>query len=603
MAEDKKLSVTVSPDVIEDENLKKFQQLLAYFVWHLEYMNDESVRETAMFCNKERTPIAQQGQGYDGNTIQECIKEWELLKDGRVLISVQNASKTKSGKYESTRCYLNWAGLADNVSIYAVWEGNENDKEYKNHIKGLYIQDKWESNSQSLNDVKKWRKKTIDSNEWNCEPAPKVSYIQDGYYCLSDLGICLNNNPVNINSISTSLKKFYQAFVKATVLEPKAFLENAKNIIFTGAPGTGKTYLAKQIAKQMGAQYEFVQFHPSYDYTDFVEGLRPVKNGKDIVFERKDGIFKAFCEKALKQWLLDLLQKSNPQGQGATNDNEVYKKIWLKLNGFTIKDEEQKGEDKDSSDVTVNDNQIAAIKELLESLIDDNKSIKKTEIGTQNKIIPFVFIIDEINRGEISKIFGELFFSVDPGYRGVEGKVKTQYANLQEKPNLFDLVLLALRKIDEGDWGHFFIPENVYIIGTMNDIDRSVESMDFAFRRRFTFREIKAKDTQAQILNSMNLTPTKVENLVRWMDNLNNAISNTSDAEFSEAYHIGAAYFKHYTDYTNQDKPHDKIWNNHIKGVLFEYLRGKPNADVVLGKWKAAYDGNATDDSIEDNQE
>ena len=85
----------------------------------------------------------------------------------------------------------------------------------------------------------------------------------------------------------------------------------------------------------------------------------------------------------------------------------------------------------------------------------------------------FIFVIDEINRGEISKIFGELFFSIDPGYRGEKGRIKTQYQNLVDDKDVFA----------KG----FYIPENVYIIGTMNDIDRSVESMDFAMRRRFAF--------------------------------------------------------------------------------------------------------------------
>ncbi len=75
------------------------------------------------------------------------------------------------------------------------------------------------------------------------------------------------------------------------------------NLILTGAPGTGKTYLAKQIAEQMNSEVGFVQFHPSYDYTDFVEGLRPTPpdaNG-NVGFERKDGVFMEFCKKALKK--------------------------------------------------------------------------------------------------------------------------------------------------------------------------------------------------------------------------------------------------------------------------------------------------------------
>lgn len=268
-----------------------------------------------------------------------------------------------------------------------------------------------------------------------------------------------------------------------------------RNLILTGAPGTGKTYLAKQIASEIG-KYKFVQFHPSYDYTDFVEGLRPIQDKKgDIIFERKDGVFKEFCKEALNN------QSSN-----------------------------------------------------------------------------FVFIIDEINRGEISKIFGELFFSVDSGYRGEKGKVQTQYANLIEDGDEFK----------DG----FYIPENVYIIGTMNDIDRSVESMDFAMRRRFAWKEIKAEDTQETILND--LGDLKNETIKR-MNNLNKVIRN-KETNLSEAYCIGAAYFKKIKDYEGD---FNKLWENHLEGLLFEYTRGMQNQETILKELKNAYD--LKDNLINDN--
>ena len=106
------------------------------------------------------------------------------------------------------------------------------------------------------------------------------------------------------------------------------------------------------------------------------------------------------------------------------------------------------------------------------------KYLPSTMKGEDNRT--FIFIIDEINRGEISKIFGELFFSIDPGYRGEKGRVQTQYQNMIEDGDVFK----------KG----FFVPDNVYIIGTMNDIDRSVESMDFAMRRRFAWAEVTAEE-------------------------------------------------------------------------------------------------------------
>ncbi|MGP1601670.1 AAA family ATPase, partial [Treponema sp.] len=175
----------------------------------------------------------------------------------------------------------------------------------------------------------------------------------------------------------------------------------------------------------------------------------------------------------------------------------------------------------------------------------------------------FIFIIDEINRGEISKIFGELFFSVDPGYRGKKGLVKTQYQNLVETGDIFE----------DG----FYVPENVYIIGTMNDIDRSVESMDFAMRRRFAFKEI----TAAQSAENFELS----ENTKTRMESLNNAISKIDG--LNSAYHIGAAYFKQLDD---DMETSDELWENSLHDLLVEYLKGSGNEESNLELLKNAFD-------------
>lgn len=189
----------------------------------------------------------------------------------------------------------------------------------------------------------------------------------------------------------------------------------------------------------------------------------------------------------------------------------------------------------------------------------------------------YVFIIDEINRGEISKIFGELFYSIDPGYRGKDGKVKTQYASMQHEPNDFD-VALGIKERDECGW--FFVPENVYIIGTMNDIDRSVESMDFAFRRRFAFVEIKA-DENVGMLDDLKWKDEAIERMKR----LNEAISKTEG--LSSAYHIGASYFMKLKNYNGD---FNQLWEYHLEGLLHEYLRGMQGVEDSMKKLKNAYD-------------
>ena len=466
----------------------------------------------------------------------------------------------------------------------------------------------------------------------------------------------INNDNIK-KEIDERLKKYSgEEAMKKMKEEIKELLMQNRNLILTGAPGTGKTYLAKNIASQIilnkdydesvendinfKEQCAFVQFHPSYDYTDFVEGLRPMQdeNG-NIGFERKDGVFKVFCKKALKNL------KDSEKDINTLNYDEIIKKyledfynyIYEKIiengkyeiNGISggsaapiIEINYNKSEaeldytvkTKNGNEYKFN-NKLDLIADYYKKFVSkkpnewkykdfvDTLNVKgyhtyiygflksfydkyneKIEQEKNNITIEkvekkkFIFIIDEINRGEISKIFGELFFSVDSGYRGEKGKVQTQYANLIEDGDEFK----------DG----FYIPENVYIIGTMNDIDRSVESMDFAMRRRFAWKEIKAEDTQETILNDFG--DLKDETIKR-MNNLNKVIRN-KETNLSEAYCIGAAYFKKIKDYEGD---FNKLWENHLKGLLFEYTRGMQNQETILKELKNAYD--LKDNLINDN--
>lgn len=179
---------------------------------------------------------------------------------------------------------------------------------------------------------------------------------------------------------------------------------------------------------------------------------------------------------------------------------------------------------------------------------------------------PFVFIIDEINRGEASKVFGELFYAIDPGYRGQkEVRVKTQYQNLVTESDPFA----------EG----FYVPENVYILATMNDIDRSVESMDFAMRRRFTWKEIKPSDT-AQMLNIL----ACAEDAKAAMNRLNEAITKTEG--LGEAFQVGPAYFLKLKD---NGGDFEKLWEMNIEPLLREYLRGFRKVDNIMKEFHNAF--------------
>lgn len=490
--------------------IQKFKKILEYFVAHLTYLAwrdrentdnepDSTNAATITGFNEYIKPHFDKkdegwrtGSGHlthreipQKRAIQDCIAAWCEFNYGSqndyICINVQLGEQGGIKKLYSPSCYLNWCNFeickTGDVNIVAVWDDkNEN-------IKSL---------------------KTTTNQNVSIE-------IEDKEYPIADLGLYNSGETEKLKQLFVDYRNKREMEIKGSFLSQTCIdiLHKNYNLILSGAPGTGKTWLAYDIASHLchGKAYSeldetekkqigFVQFHPSYDYTDFVEGLRPdpdTTTDGNVGFKRNNGVFKEFCKDAEKYSI--------------------------------AKNHEQK---------------------------------------------PFVFIIDEINRGELSKIFGELFFCIDKGYRGDKHKVLTQYQNLVDADDVFA--------------NGFYIPENVYIIGTMNDIDRSVETMDFAMRRRFTFKEILASDRLAMLDDALEDDVKEVA--IKTLSVLNKQIEKT--LKLSSAYHVGPAYFLDLKK-ERYDGDFDMLWSYNIKPLLQEYMRGKNGAAEMIAKVHEEY--------------
>lgn len=724
------------------KDINSFKETTSYFESKLN--SDDSFNENDLkrLLKDRYNDIASVGQGNDGyqqirqnwDSIYKTIKElkkfdFEQESSDKLAEKYRELLQVVRGKYRREKTIITNRLLATFFPQYVTTTCDKDDFQamakfmHKNFVNYPQPSQNWLLDN--LNFVKYCRDSFKEDESF------PIAYF--AWYLHEDI----KNGKINKLLEDKTMRNTEKSTLAQKCAE---LLKNTKNLILHGAPGTGKTFLAKQIAEIMEAEWEMVQFHPSYDYTDFVEGIRPTTDGK---FNLEDGIFKKFCEKAinnsehilkntaavnssyrdflkaLKDFVRDfenkipthlsesmkfLENKLNALESTSDNvDHNVFKELFLlkielrwfieelqttstifdnnlresfknlkeqllnQLNNFNYRNglhtcwdflmQEASKHDENKPLKIGNESYLKKSSKLLQRISnnkrepyltferlkevyehkDKNKKYKqqclniidymrnnyKLENYTNEKLEDdvfdektpnhsenrnsFVFIIDEINRGELSKIFGELFFSIDPEYRSTKGAILTQYANMADKPNKFDDALgIKEEKENKGNYGHFFVPENVYIIGTMNDIDRSVESMDLAMRRRFTFKEITAENSQKAMLTESNEKLKGIDNI----DKLKNRMSNLNEAiikdeiGLSTDYQIGAAYFLKYSNYMGEEKPFDALWEYNLAPLLKEYLRGQDPDGEKLKKLEDAYknDKNSKDQPGEQQQ-
>lgn len=336
-----------------------------------------------------------------------------------------------------------------------------------------------------------------------------------------------------------------------------------KQVVKYGAPGTGKTYSARVDAGRQFAIWknrfglesaltfedccDTIQFHPSFGYEDFMEGLRPelTSNGT-VQLTLQNGIFKRLCMRA-SSWEKDVAAIPNV-------GHELAKK-WggLKLGELSA----HKG----------------SLRKPHWHFIHEkwNDSLAVSEL-----IPPFFLIIDEINRAELSRVLGELMICLE--YRGISGAISTQYSSLNTN---------TTGMLDISGNFKFFVPHNVYIIGTMNTIDRSVESFDLALRRRFRWERLDPdinllrRDLQANAKNWVQLADS--------LSKLNEKIASTDvlgvDYQIGHAYLMNLRYPAELT--CNQVKK--RIWEDSIRPLLEEYLRGLGDSKTKMIEFEKAF--------------
>ena len=589
-----------------DEKLDAFKSLLEYFVSHLEWeVNRDPTHVGYGFYIRpllERNCYCSTGQGLQGDAIQQQIEPWAHILDDAGFVGINIRPDQFTSRFSFLNCVKTWVNIkgiwapnaqarpahltalfithAPSVSAapdltmslpeLGLFDGrvpNDNLKRflteflyrYDNYTKGQSGAAGAEGTTQNAeprqgSDVRQGStpyqdgapRQSQESRPDNTpyqgnEPRPdRAAYQGSSSLHGSDQrpdstssyqGPTLRPNSRPNQGNEPRQGDGAQQGSNPLVSDLVSLLKCHKNLLLTGVSGTGKTYLAQQVARALvgnvskHVQIEQIAFHPSYDYADFVEGLRP--SGAGFVLE--PGSFKSFCWRALEQ----------PD-------------------------------------------------------------------------LPFVFIIDDFNQGDVRTILGEVVMLLDPDYRGVEHRIKTQYHSVlvrsyQAALAARDQVALASIKFADG----FFVPHNVFIIATMNEFEGRAEPFDSAVWRRFVCYELKPQDRLSMLKEANLVLCAQVKGAqdkltaAHFYDQaaarctrLNQAIC--AEPSLGHDYQVGPAFLLKALNYINlaeeisEESVSDalnQVWDQSLAPLLCSYLRGKSSSDLtkILLKLRNAY--------------
>lgn len=454
--------------------------------------------------------------------------------------------------------------------IKLLKDGNYSDIE--NEIK-LAISNHFENNKENidymwdfLTNYDWWHgQKTIDRHDFFVSPILKLlglvnvsqSYVADiVVFLASDSELkkeaeSLINQLSSMSEFTSDNNEIPSIKTDVTTIE----VNSPKNLILYGPPGTGKTFETIELAlkicgcwsedmlsnrkKAVDAfkklqdeeRIEFITFHQSISYEEFIEGLSAQIHNDSVIYKIKDGIFKQICKRAssnifnkgdiINRYEIvnvdkGLIKVKSSTGSIAPIPFELVEDIAQNvLKGQCTIDDIRRGENKEKVS-TLYDNYILGYKSILSTMVGHYiENITKRHIEK-----PYVLIIDEINRANISKVFGDLITLIEEDKReGALNEIKVRLPYSQE---------------------YFSVPRNLYIIGTMNTTDRSIALMDMALRRRFDFKEIMP---QTHMLGSILLNEEEL-NLAELLEVINKRLTVLLDRNYT----IGQAIFINVND-------------------------------------------------------